>query len=193
MTWLTYWLRLFGEAIADEEDRVILSGSTTAGDPFDGVLFTSGVAQVTQATGTKFDGMVFDDVSDTIDAITTKANMGAMWFFHRNVRNVLRKIKDTDNMPIWQPTTQDSPAMIYGYPFKESDQLLSMADSAASKNFMCFGNPMHIWFGDKREMTVSISTEAGFKEDEIFWRVTERFGLAAPSPAAAFSRLRSHA
>lgn len=185
---------LFGEAFAAEEDRVILRGSVSAGDPFNGVLFTSGVNQVTMGTGlSDFSDVQFSHISELADALTTAATVGARFFFNKNIRRYLRDLRDLNHRPIWQETWAGSPPTLYGFEYVESDQMPGSADTAASTNFIAFGNPSHIWFGDRRAMTIAVSEHVGFKQDEIFWRVTERFGLAAPAPAAAFARLRTAA
>jgi HK97 family phage major capsid protein len=177
---------LFGEAVADEEDRCILVGNN---DPFYGILFASSVNQVTMPTSMDaFTDLTFNDIADLIDAVTSKAQRGARFFFHRTVATIMRKIRDLNHQYIWAPATVGNPATIYGYPYTESDQMPS--SSGATTNFIAFGNPSYIFLGDRRQLAVAFSDQVGFKNNEVFWKVTERIAVKVGIPAA-LARLRT--
>jgi HK97 family phage major capsid protein len=187
-------MQLFAEAIADEEDRVILRGSVSAGDPFNGVLFTSGVNQTTMGTGLDaFADVGFNDISSLIDSISTKASRGARYFLHRTVLGLLRQVRDLNHNYIWSPPSGGDPATIWGYPYTLSDQMPSTTDSAATTNFLAFGDPNHVFLGDRRRLTLSISDDVAFATDERYFKVTERIAVLSPAIPAAFGRLRTAA
>jgi len=181
---------LFAEAIADEEDRVILVGNA---NPFSGILYASGVAQVTMGTGLQdFAEVTFQDVADLIDSVTSKAQRGARFFMHRNITTILRKVRDLNHQYIWSPPTGGLPPTIWGYPYTESDQMPSASATGASTNFLAFGNPNYVYLGDRKRMTVEVSDHVGFKQNERFWKVTERIAVTV-AIGAAFGKLRTAA
>ncbi len=57
---------------------------------------------------------------------------------------------------------------------------------------MAFGNPKHMILGDRRRITVARSSEVGFKNNEVFWKVTERIAVLVAVPSG-FGRLRTSA
>lgn len=181
---------LFGEAIADEEDRCILVGNN---DPFYGLLHKSSVNQVTMGTSlTAFSNVSFGDIVDLIDSITSKASRGARFFLHKNILAILKKIRDLNHQYIWAQPAGTTPGTIWGYPYTESDQMPNSGATGASTNFLAFGNPGYIFLGTRKQMTVDVSDHVGFKQNERFWKVTERIAVAVAVPAA-FGRLRTAA
>lgn len=181
---------LFAEAIADEEDRVILKGNA---DPFNGLMFDSSVTQVTMGTSLDaFSDVNFQDIASLMDAVTSKAQRGARFFMHRNITTILRKVRDLNHQYIWSPPTGGLPPTIWGYPYTESDQMPPGSASAPSTNFLAFGNPSYIFLGDRKRMTVEVSDHVGFKQNERFWKVTERIAVKI-AIGAAFARLRTAA
>lgn len=184
-------ITLFGEAIADEEDRQILVGNT---DPFVGLTHASSVNQVTMAGGkTSFADVDFNDILDLIDAVTSKAAIGSRFFMHRNILTILRKVRDLNHQYIWAPpAAPGEPGTIWGYPYTLSDQMPSMASDGVSTVFLGFGNPQYIFLGDRRTFTVAASDHIGFKTNTRFWKVTERIAVKVGIPAA-LARIRTAA
>jgi len=181
---------LFAEAIANEEDKQLLIAYAA---PFTGLLRNTSVVQVTMAGGMQaFSNVTWQNVSDLIDAVTTAAKNGARFFQHRNITNYLRKVRDANHQYIWAPPVGNQPPTIWGYPYTECDQLPAAGDTATSTNFMAFGNPKYLLLGDRKRYTVARSSEAGFKQNETFWKVTERIACAVGVPTA-FAKLRTAA
>jgi len=174
---------LFGEALATEEDKQLLSASAA---PFSGVLFASNVNVVTMASGkTTFSSMDFNDLLDVVDTLTTAASAGARFFAHRNIITNIRKIRDLNHQYIWNPSTVNGePATIYGYPYSASDVMPANAATNVSKAFLAFGNPKYMFLGDRRDFRVEVSDHVGFKNNERFWKVTNRIAVAMGVPSA---------
>jgi HK97 family phage major capsid protein len=182
-------VELFGEAIADEEDKQMLNSNAA---PFTGVLYNSSVTQVTMGSGdTAFTDLDFQDIADLMSNITTRAQQNARFFLHRTITTILRKVRDANHQYIWSPPTGNDPATIWGFPYSESDQMPHT--TGTSTNFLCFGNPKYIILGDRRRITVARSGEVGFKSNETYWKVTERIAVQAPAIPTAFARLRTAA
>jgi len=171
-------LQLFGEAIAEEEDKIGFTGDTGAGDPFDGILNDSGVQVRSLGAGeTSFTNVDADDLADLTTDITSGAARGAKFYMHRTVFNVVRKLKDNNGNYIWVTPGGDQPGTIWGYPYELSEVMPSISDSGAGKPFIIFGNLRHFYLGDRKKMTVAKSVHAGFTEDQTIVRVTHRVAL----------------
>jgi HK97 family phage major capsid protein len=57
---------------------------------------------------------------------------------HQSVRKAVRKLKDSQNRPLWEPSLQSGqPDSLLGYPFRINND---MATLAASSKSLLFGN-----------------------------------------------------
>ncbi len=183
---------LFAEAVAEEEDRIALAGDVSgASDPFDGILFASGVTEVSMATDS-FADIDADDLADLQTAVTAAASKGAKYFMHRTVFNVVRKLKDSNGNYIYQAPAGNEPGTIWGYPYELVDVMPALTDSAGSTSFVIFGNPRHIHLGDRNKMTIARSQHYGFANDLTYLRAIERIAIEVGIPGA-FSRLKTAA
>lgn len=185
-------ITLFGEVIAAEEDKQILAANAA---PFTGWLFGANVNVVTMGTGlSAFSDISWLDYSDLINAVVTTATRNAVFIQHRNITNYARKIRDLNHNFIWAPPTggQKGPGTIWGYNIVESETMPASGDTAASKAFVCFGDPQRIFLGERGQYTVARSNEVGFRNLETFWRVTERIAVAIGTPTG-LARVRTAA
>jgi HK97 family phage major capsid protein len=174
---------LIGEAMAQEEDRVGFVGDSGGGDPFDGILNDSGVTAVTM-TGSSFLNIDADDLADMIATLTAGQSMGAQFYFHRTVFNIIRKLKSTDGHYIYSPPNGQDPATIWGYPYTLTDVMPGVAADAPDTPFVIFGNLKHLYLGDRRRMTVATSQHVGFANDQVYLRVIQRLALDVAIPVA---------
>lgn len=176
---------LVAEAIAQEEDRVGLVGSVAGGDPFDGVLGDASVTQLSMGAGdTAFANMDADDLMDLIAQVPTSASMGARFWMHRTIFDIVRKLKDLQGNYIYQQPAGGQPGTIWGYPYTLNDTLPAIGASAADTPFVIFGNLKYLYMGDRRRLTVARSEHVGFVNDQIYWRWTERIGFKIAIGAA---------
>jgi HK97 family phage major capsid protein len=75
---------------------------------------------------------------DTIYAVKTANRVGASWLFNRNTSAVIRRFRDVDGRPLWQPSTQaGQPDMLLGFPVSEDEY---MPDIGADTVAIGFGN-----------------------------------------------------
>jgi len=198
---------LFGEAMAGEEDKQGLVGT---GSPFTGILEDAGVAVVDMSTGnTTFSDVTLDDLRDLVSGVKPLALAGASYTMHRDVWGIIQKLKDNDAgyhisaaNPVLLPGATAGQVggvivgSIWGYPVWLSEQMPSV--TGVSTKFIAFGNYRHIWFGDRQQVTMSISDSATvgankvFEENQSAVRLTERLALAVGLPDA-FSVLKTAA
>jgi len=182
---------LFGEAIGVAEDEQFLAGT---GSPITGVLGDTGTNVVTMATGkTSFSDVTYDDLVDVIDATPSSVleSGRCRWVFHRNILNVLRKLKDSNGNPIFnQGVAGGAPATILGYPYSLSDKMPGLASSAADTKFIAFGDFGRYIIGDRKQIAIKIAQEATVGTDNLFEqdmsaiRVLERVGGVLGAPTA---------
>lgn len=184
---------LFAEAIAEEEDRVSLAGDLTAGDPFAGVLHDADVTVTTLGSGdTGFDDFDADDLSAVASSVTSAAAKGAKWYMHRTIFDKVRTLRAGDGHYIYAAPSGQQPGTIWGYPYELTDVMPSITATAAATPFMAFGNPRHIYLGDRSRMTLAQSNAPGFTTDEIYFRVIQREAIVL-GIASAFGVLKTAA
>lgn len=176
---------LFGEAFGKAEDTALFSGSS----PIVGIFNKAGV-NVVNLSSTAITGMKADDLLDMIDAVTDFAETNGKFYLHRTVLSVLRKLKDTQGQYIYQAPTASAPGTIWGHSYEKVAVLPKVADDAADKKFLVFGDLRYVLLGDAKKMSVDISKEATigttnlFEQDMQAIRVVERLDIQVAVPAA---------
>ena len=157
---------LFSEAIGEEEDRVIWRGNGTTQPTGIVVARVAGAIAAIAAGG----ALSYDDVINLTYSLPGKYHRNAKYYCHRNLIRELRKLKDSNNQYLWQPSQQaGEPPTLGGYPVVEASQL--------PEKEMYFGDlKQTYWLGDKGQMTVKISqdTTQAFTRDQTAIRVVHR-------------------
>jgi len=174
---------LFAEAMAAEEDRVAFTGNPGAGDPFSGVMYTSGV-NIVEIGGANFSDLTADDLLTLTSAVPSPAAKRGVFVLNRTVFDQIRKLKDNNGNYIWQSPSAAAPGTIWGYPYVLSDVMPSMSDSAANTPFVIFGDFRQLYFGDRRRMSMSQSSHVGFIQDLTYIKATQRLAIAVAIPRA---------
>jgi len=180
---------LFGEAIAEEIDKQVFTGS---GSPFTGILNNSNVNITTMGSGdTTYDKVDFDDLINVVASVDANAKKGAAWFMHPTVVAVIRKLKDSNGQYLWAPPVGGQPATILGYPVYEIIDMPATSDSSqANKAFIAFGNLKYVYLGIKGDMSVDVLKEATIgstnlgETDQRALRIKQRIGFAIALPDA---------
>lgn len=158
-------IQLFGEKLAEEEDKVIIQGNGTT-EPT-GIL-TAGTLRTTSVAG----NLSFDDIIDLVYSLPQKYQAGASFLVKRSNIRELRKLKDNDGRYLWgEPVAAGSPPTLLGYPVYENAWV-------GDANIL-FGNwKLVYWLGDRKQLTVKISndTTQAFTQDMTAIRVVARIG-----------------
>lgn len=156
-------IKLFSEAIGEEEDRVITVGNGTTQPT--GLNTAAGVAARVCAGNLSFDNMINLEYD-----LPQKYHNNATWLVHRNNIRELRKLKDTTNRYLWtDPVAIGQPATFHGKPVVENNWL--------PESVIIFGDlKQAYWLGDRQQMTVKISqdTTTAFTKDQTAVRVVSR-------------------
>lgn len=106
-----------------------------------------------QTTTIIYDDLV--DMADSIDvAYLAEGDLG--WMFGQSLRKVLRKLKDSQNRPIWTPSyesgiTKDTPDLLMGYPVNINND---MPVPAANAKSLSFGQHKKYLVRDTMETTI---------------------------------------
>lgn len=157
-------VRRFAQAIAAEEDKVIVNGAGTTQPT--GIFVNTSVATVTCTPA----GLGFDDIISLINSLPVKFRAKASFIVHPNIVGELRKLKDSDGRYLWQdPMSATQPLTLHGYPV--------IQNYWAPVGQIAFGDyKTGYWLGDRQKITVKISndTETTFTQDKTAVRVVER-------------------
>ena len=177
---------LFANALSKEEDRVIFTGSTIVGDPFNGIFGDPSVNSfILPATKTHFTDITSDMLAEITSTLIPAAADGANFYMHRTILNVVRTLKNSIGEYIYSPDIQPgTPGTLWGYPIVLSEVMPAIGTSAAGKPFIIFGNMEHYYIGDRQSLSISRSDHVGFAQDKVFLRVLKREALAAAMPEA---------
>ena len=118
---------------------------------------------------------------------------GAMWFMPPLGMQAAVALVDSQGNPILQfaRVHEAIGPNILGYPVQVHSGILqnrTKGTGAAMWNIY-FGDPKAIVFGDRTGMTWSVSTDAGFDNDQVHMKLTKRTGIVIGVPSAFTRKL----
>lgn len=77
--------------------------------------------------------VIYDDLIDLIHSIDPAYRKGAKWMANDSSIKVVRKLKDSQNRPLWEPSVQaGQPDTLLGYPVVTNNDVAAMAANAKS-------------------------------------------------------------
>ncbi|TMR11743.1 phage major capsid protein [Nonomuraea turkmeniaca] len=98
-------------------------------------LFTNATAGKTGTTG-QTTSVIYDDLVDLIHSVDPAYRAGARFVMNDSSLKVIRKLKDADNRPLWEPSLQIGvPDTLLGYPITVDQGVAVMAANAKSIGF----------------------------------------------------------
>jgi HK97 family phage major capsid protein len=96
--------------------------------------------------------VIVDDLIDLVNAVDPAYRPGAVWMMHDNTMAAIRKLKDSQNRPLWEPNMAGgNPDQLYGYPVVVNQDVDTMA---ASKKSILFGDCSKYMIRDVAGMTM---------------------------------------
>jgi HK97 family phage major capsid protein len=149
-------VELFTEAIGLGEDAAFFTGSGT-GQP-------RGISQETISTVTAGGNLTFTHILQLIDSVSARVanSPRAAFIGNRNVKSLLRQIKDSNGNYIWRDggtapgggtESRRLPVTLYGYQFYEQNDI--------AQGTLYFGDWSYYVIGDRQTISVRTTTEGG--------------------------------
>jgi len=182
---------LISEAMALEIERVALTGAVgpaaMTGDPFTGILSSSGVNVVTMGGAT----VSFDDIAELIFSQSGVYSQGARIALNRTGLKKLLKIRDTNGNYIWQPPAGNIPATIWNVPYEICPTLPNTLGDG-SQTAAIFGRfDKGLLISPREGMAVKVSQDAydagdasnAFMQDQTWLRFTQALSIDVAQPA----------
>lgn len=96
--------------------------------------------------------VIYDDLVDLEHSVDPAYRRRARWMFHDTTLKALKKIKDSQQRPLWLPgLAVREPDTILGYPYTINQDVAVMAANAKS---ILFGDLSKYWWRDVRGVTL---------------------------------------
>lgn len=180
-------MKLVAKAMGREEDRLVLVGDVSGlSDPFNGVLYASGV----NSTSTAGANVVGDDVINMLLSLSAEYREGATLLTSTHGLRLLMKLKTSDDEYIWSKPTDSTPSKIWGYDYKISDRILSTYGTG-TQTAMLFGQWKNVFMSDRGAYEVNASdsaadftnSQSAFLEDEIWYKFSKRMSIDVANAA----------
>lgn len=125
---------------------------------------TVGVTGATAVSG----AFTFDNIIDLFYSVAAPYRANAAWIFADSAIGSLRKLKDTTNNYLWQPSTQlGQPDLLLGKPLYGEP---NMAAPAISAKPILFGDISKYWVRFVNSVRIERSDQAAFANDQIAFR-----------------------
>lgn len=138
--WVSFLAGRVAEGFAEAEDLAFFVGDgTSTYGSFTGLLNATDVNEVVMA-GTTFASMDADDLLDMVDKTPSGALAGSKYYYHRTIKSIIRKLKDTTGNYIYQAPSAQGPATVWGYPEVLVEAMPASTATAADTSFVLFGN-----------------------------------------------------
>lgn len=197
---MDYMIDCLGRSAAEEEDRLLLVGDTTASpaDPFDGVYrycasstfpiggsvrtgqdqsvaCSSGIDTLAEFVANA-NGLSYDALVDTVYRVHPTFQGSGTWVFHPLIEAAFRKIKDGDNLPIWNAAMAGGqPNSILTRPYRSS--LKAPYETTTGGRLAVYGDFSQFAFGVREGLEIAFNDSVGFLSDTRWVRMKQRIAL----------------
>lgn len=184
----SYIASALAEDYAKFVDGVILYGDADGSGDFDGefdgwaeAADVKSVVGAVDATPTFAELITLDTLNAMIAKQDEQEIEGCEFILSMPAYNVVRNLKDSNGDPL---LAIDSPYdfNLMGFPMTKTARALSVA--AADEVAVFFGNPKHIIFGDRMDMSIATSEHYRFANDQVVFRAMSRFAVKVGIPTA---------
>ena len=128
--------RKLGERIGRLLSRDFTVG-TGAAQP-DGIMTSAGVAVTGAGSLATTGGITYDNLVDLQEALDPAYgdHPNCKWMMHQSVRKAVRKLKDAQGRPIWEPSVQvGSPDTLLGRAVRVNNDMAAMAQNSLSLGY----------------------------------------------------------
>lgn len=132
------------EGFAKKEDTAFFVGtgvSDTSNGGFLGLLNNTDVNLVDMASGKDaFADVTANDLLAMQDASPQWVAKNGKYYMHRSIRNLIRGLKTTEGVYVYQAPTDNAPATIWGRPVVEVEVMPTTADTDAGTPFIIYAD-----------------------------------------------------
>ncbi len=186
---------LVAENFAVEIERIVLVGSTVAGDPFNGLGFAAGTNAVNQL-GLNLSYRDVTNIWNNPNVNNKYLKAGGEWYFNKTVLGLMMNLVDLQNRPLWNigALSAGIPPNVLGSPYNLSQQILNTYGAGGNTSIITFGDYKYVVLGSKRggggvQMAVTNSGTDGssinaWMNDETLMRWVLRKGILVAIPEA---------
>jgi len=151
-----YIIKKIAQVRGTAEDVQFFNGS---GSPFTGVFAATNTFGNTVTFAGNGTTVTYDNLVDIMEGVDESFLSGASWFYSRGYSSTLRKLKDTQNRPLWIPAEAGNPSTIFDYPAVKVENAPSTATSSGKPGII-LGNLTNSIIGDISGMEVTLLKEA---------------------------------
>lgn len=146
----------FARAFAKKEDQLVFTETSNISPKNHGIMNVAGT-NVVELSGDSMEDLSYDDIVDMVWGVPTPSSKNGRFWLNKDVLAIIQKIKDEEKRPIWQRAMADgTPSTILGKPYELVDVLPGIADDAADKKFMAFGDLKYVTLGERTGMNIQI-------------------------------------
>ena len=163
-----YLMKEFASAFGIAEEEAFCVGTGT-NQPTGIFTAKGGTVGVTAASAT---GITVDEVINLVYALKSPYRRNAKFLMHDATVSLLRKLKDSNGVYLWQPSVQaGEPDRLLGYEIYTSPYVPTAAAGALT---VAFGDFKNYWIGDRAGRTVQRLNELYATNGQIGYVATER-------------------
>lgn len=157
-----------GRAIGRATDTDYVTGTGSSKPQGIVPVAGTGVTSQTGATGLPS----YANLVDLVYSVNQeyRAN-GAQWFMKDASAGALRKLVDSQNRPLWEPSLQvGQPGNLLGYPVITDPNMAAFATAAATGKPILFGDFSSFYIRDVGTVRLERSDDYAFDKDLVTWR-----------------------
>ena len=116
--------------------------------------------------------LTYDEVIDLIAAVPEKYAMNGVWQASRATIAALRKLKDSNGMPLWQPAmTAGMPDTLFGKDLRANE---AMPDIATGEKALAFGDFSQYRIADRLGLQMQVLSERYADTGQVGFKFTKR-------------------
>lgn len=189
---------LIAEAFGAEEERVALAGKGSVGggsDPFDGVLYESGVVSVSMEDA---GALGYDDIINLRFGLTAANDKNGVFVLNRTALKLIMKLKSGDGQYLWHAPRDGNPGQIGEKPYHLVDSLPTNLGAGTSTPILYGNFSQYLWLSDREGIALKVSNEASdwvsgaldsaFMSDQTWMRFTKAMAITV-AQGAAFAKM----
>ena len=180
----------YARKFADQLESHLFNG-TGHNQPLGIVQFLDdeGVNTVNTTASASLANMDYDDIVDLVMKLDEEYRSPGVIFGSKNFITRVMKLKDSNNMPIWQPPVGDRPATLLGKALFESKQLAD--GDSAGETVAVFCDPKEYLLGMEEDFKIEVLRELYAANNQIGLKMMASYD-GTPMDVNAFARIETN-